>query len=228
MVYWVCRLLLPVFLFPGISVVVVLVRSSSKVHTHTCRSVQGLYYLHSFGLCVQARGVKAVCVDARCVCRVWAGCRRGQNVCVPRVLQAARWPNAAQAAHTATALSTYTHNHTRLGFITTILFFHVVGATSRYLPAVCAAPRCPHWCCSAVQEWESPEDSALQSGSLTHTHKHTRARTHTRLLLLIGLQFFISYYTNTHSKIRSKLFIISPSKDFNDTPFQGNNDHCTN
>lgn len=77
-------------LFPGIIVVIVLVRSSSKVHTHTCRSAPGLSYFHSFGLRVQARGIKAVCVDARRVCRVWAGCRRGQNVCVPRVLQAAR------------------------------------------------------------------------------------------------------------------------------------------
>ncbi|PWA21303.1 hypothetical protein CCH79_00018445 [Gambusia affinis] len=35
-----------------------------------------------------------------------------------------------------------------------------------YLPLVCVAPRCPHWCCSDVLKWESPEDSAQLSGNL--------------------------------------------------------------
>jgi len=41
-----------------------------------------------------------------------------------------------------------------------------------YLRAVCAAPKCPHWCYSDVLKWESLEDSALLSESLTHTHAH--------------------------------------------------------
>lgn len=44
-----------------------------------------------------------------------------------------------------------------------------------YLPLVCVAPRCPHWCCSDVLKWESPEDSAQLSGNLSHTHIYTQS-----------------------------------------------------
>lgn len=43
-----------------------------------------------------------------------------------------------------------------------------------YLPLVCVTPRCPRWCCSDVLKWVSPEDSALLSGNLSHTHIYTQ------------------------------------------------------
>lgn len=68
-----------------------------------------LTHLHSFSLRVQARGVKAVRVDARRVCWVRAGRGCGQDVRISRVLQAAGRPRAAQAAHAAAALTACTH-----------------------------------------------------------------------------------------------------------------------
>lgn len=67
----------------------------------------------------------------------------------------------------------YTHTHTQRVWHTSFPFFPHKSTLSVYLPAVCAAPRCPHWCCSAVPKWESPEDSALQFVNLSHTETHT-------------------------------------------------------
>ena len=150
--------------------------------TNKCKDYS---HLDSFGLCVQARSVKAVCVDSWCVCRVWTGCRGGQNMCVSRALQAAWWSCTAEAAHTATALATSTHKHTHTrgvlyrGQVVSRCYLQTHKWV--YLPEVCAAPRYPHWCCSAVLELESLEDSAQQSSNLrcTHTHTHTQTHTHT-------------------------------------------------
>lgn len=139
-------------------------------------------YLYPFSLCVKAWSVKAMCVDSCCWCWVWTGCRGGQNMCVSRPLQAAWWPNTAQTAHTATALATLANKHnTEFSIIqTTFLKYSTHSHTvtqkhTGYLPAVCVAPRYPHWCCSVVPELESLEDWALQSVNLNHTctHAHT-------------------------------------------------------
>lgn len=96
----------------------VVLQNSSFASGHLCklpRITNGwfrettLTHLHSFGLRVQARGVKAVRVDARRICWVWAGRGCGQDVRISRVLQAAGRPRAAQAAHAAAALATCTH-----------------------------------------------------------------------------------------------------------------------
>lgn len=62
------------------------------------------------------------------------------------------------------------------------------GTTSSHLPGVCGEPRCPRWCCSAAPEWENPEDSALQSVTLTHTHRQTLSS----LLLVLPVLIYLS------------------------------------
>lgn len=69
------------------------------------------------------------------------------------------------------------HTHRECGQTldsSTAMSIFLSGATtSSHLQGVCAEPRCPRWCCSAAPESENPEDSALQSVSLTHTQTHT-------------------------------------------------------
>lgn len=136
-------------------------------------------------------------VNAWRVCRVRAGRRRGQDVCVSRVLQAAGGPSAAQAAHAAAALAACKRPLEMQGNVT-LLHRHVEPSlcseqtTSSHLPAVCGEPRCPRWCCSAAPEWENPEDSALPSVTLAHTDTQSR---HCLLLhkVLIYLSFIFFY-----------------------------------
>lgn len=69
----------------------------------------------------------------------------------------------------------HTHTHTHASVTSLHHCVHPLPYwhNSPHLPGVCGEPRCPHWCCSADPEWENPEDSALQSVTLTHRHTHT-------------------------------------------------------